>query len=46
MGFEVEVTMEDRHHEDYAPPKAAAKPFFGKGNVLGRYLNKTSFFQV
>jgi len=34
-GQEVELAMEDKRHEDYAPPKPSVKPFGGKGQTLG-----------
>ena len=28
--------MEDKRHENYVPPKPTARPFGGKGQMLGR----------
>lgn len=33
---EVQLEMEDHHHEVYVPPKSKVKAFSGKGHMLGR----------
>ncbi|CAL8133673.1 unnamed protein product [Orchesella dallaii] len=35
QGQEIEMTMEDKRHEDYAPPRGSVKAFTGKGQTLG-----------
>jgi len=35
QGQEVEMTMEDKRHEDYAPPRNQVQAFTGKGHTLG-----------
>lgn len=35
-GQEIEMTMEDKRHEDYAAPRNQVQAFTGKGQTLGR----------
>lgn len=46
QGKEIDMTMEDKRHEEFAAPKTHPKAFTGKGQTLGRYvfLNDSSLF--